>query len=78
RGDDDDGVRVAAVGDGAAVERVAHEGRWRMGSDRSEGEECFWSWPENSPEKLFRRRVAGDGGGGRRQGWPAGGGGVCV
>ncbi|GKC45213.1 hypothetical protein Tco_1062935 [Tanacetum coccineum] len=58
-----DGGEAAAVwvewgGDGA------REGEWVRGSNRSEDGECFWSWPEKSAGKLFRRRR----GGGRRWG----------
>ncbi|GJR21127.1 hypothetical protein Tco_0969654 [Tanacetum coccineum] len=46
----------------------ASEGEWVWGSSRSGHEEPFWSLPEKSAGKLFRRRR----GGGRRWGRTAG------
>nr|GEX57541.1 hypothetical protein [Tanacetum cinerariifolium] len=46
---------VQSSGGGSGVKwRVG--GKWLSGSDRSEGGEPFWSWPETLAGKLFRRR----------------------
>nr|GEU60625.1 hypothetical protein [Tanacetum cinerariifolium] len=41
------------VDSGAGCGVMESGGAWCIRSDRSEGEEPFWSWLKNSPEKLF-------------------------
>nr|GEW98135.1 reverse transcriptase domain-containing protein [Tanacetum cinerariifolium] len=60
-GGDNDGYKVVVP----AVDGDEGEGggEWCGGSSRSGDKECFWFWPEDSPENFF----GGGGGGGRRQ-----------
>ncbi|GJY06975.1 hypothetical protein Tco_0374029 [Tanacetum coccineum] len=56
-----DGVAVAVVG----VATKTRGGEWVWGSGRSGDGDPFWCWPEKPAGKVFRRRLAGKGGGRR-------------
>ncbi|GKC66961.1 hypothetical protein Tco_1099559 [Tanacetum coccineum] len=58
---------------GRVVVVTARDREWVCGSNRSGGEEAFWSSPENSAGKVFRRRRGGGGRNSRRRWWWGGG-----